>query len=169
MPFSEIFGGGSGATAEEIAAAVLAAAVVTPIRSDLRLVNGLSAELVEQFSTNVPSSAIGTGRAGSTYIIAYVQETGDYSISVFDESLSPVDLTGLTLGIYFETRDREAVAQVTTGVTISGAGNNAVVFALPSTVTESKRELIFAIRLQAAPKTVIAGGVFDVQYLPVSV
>lgn len=117
--------------------------------------------------TIVPSAAAVVDRAGKNYILSYTSETKNVSITVLDAAGNAVDLSGKTLGVYWETEARASVASQTS-VTIGGASNNVATFTEPEAVTESERKLIFALREQAAPKTVYAGGVYDVQYLPSS-
>jgi hypothetical protein len=117
-------------------------------------------------ATVTPSASQVTDRAGRNYILAYTAETNTVSVTVLDAGGDAVDLSAKTLGVYWETDQKVAVSSLTSGITISGTGSNVVTFAIPSAVTASERELIFAIRDQAAPKAVYAGGVFDVQYLP---
>lgn len=116
--------------------------------------------------TVVPSSATVARRAGTNYILMYTQELGSVSITVLDGSGGAVDLSGKTLGVYWETESQVVVSSLTSGITVGGAGNNVVTFALPSAVSDSVRELIFAVRDQSSPFSVYAGGVFDIRYLP---
>ena len=116
--------------------------------------------------TITPTSATIESRAGKNYILAYTSETNSISVTVLDAGGNAVDLSAKTLGVYWETDAKVSVASLTSGITVSGAGNNVVTFAIPSAVTSEERELIFAIRDQAAPKALYAGGVFDVEYLP---
>ena len=116
--------------------------------------------------TIIPSVASVADRAGTNYILAYTSETNSISVTVLDSAGDAVDLSAKTLGVYWETDAKVSIASLTSGVTVSGAGNNVVTFAIPSAVTSEERELIFAIRDQAAPKALYAGGVFDVKYLP---
>ena len=170
--------------------AILNAAAITPIRSDIRLVNGVPFDLIEEpiltdnaatiaaFNADPPNVVVAGGgvlipvlagtpdRAGKSKIIAYVSETGSYSITVLSQSLAPVDVSALTLGVYFETSEKVAVAAVTSGITIGGASNNVVTFAMPSAVTTSERDLVFAIREQSSPRMIVAGGIISIQYLP---
>ena len=116
--------------------------------------------------TITPTTATIESRAGKNYILAYTSETNSISVTVLDAGGNAVDLSAKTLGVYWETDAKVSVASLTSGITVSGAGNNVVTFAIPSAVTSEERELIFAIRDQAAPKALYAGGVFDVEYLP---
>jgi hypothetical protein len=107
-----------------------------------------------------------TSRAGSNYVLAYTAEPSSISITVLDADNDPVDLSAKTLGVYWETAEKTAVASLTSGITVTGDGSNVVTFAIPSAVSASERRLRFAVRDQSAPKTVYAGGVFSVQHLP---
>ena len=141
-----------------------ATGTLTPIRRELTA-NAISA-VTAAGVTITPTSATIESRAGKNYILAYTSETNSISVTVLDAGGNAVDLSAKTLGVYWETDAKVSVASLTSGITVSGAGNNVVTFAIPSAVTSEERELIFAIRDQAAPKALYAGGVFDVEYLP---
>ena len=144
--------------------------VVAGIDSDPPAVNLTTVAVTavtEAGVTITPAAGTVPDRAGTTAIVGYVQETNVISITIADSAGDPVDVSAKTLGVYFETEDnRTAVASVTSGITVSGTGNNVVNFAKPSAVSTLERRLIYAVRDQAAPKTVYVGGVLDVQYLP---
>ena len=133
-------------------------------QDDLDAINALLLAAVSV--TVVPSSSTVASRAGTNYVLAYTDETSSVAITVLNAAGDSIDLSAKTLGVYWETEAQVVVASLTSGITVGGAANNVVTFAIPSTVTESARRLVFALRDQAAPKAVYAGGVFDVQYLP---
>ena len=133
-------------------------------QDDLDAINALLLAAVSV--TVVPSSSTVASRAGTNYVLAYTDETSSVAITVLNAAGDSIDLSTKTLGVYWETEAQVVVASLTSGITVGGAANNVVTFAIPSAVTESARRLVFALRDQAAPKAVYAGGVFDVQYLP---
>ena len=133
-------------------------------QDDLDAINALLLAAVSV--TVVPSSSTVASRAGTNYVLAYTDETSSVAITVLNAAGDSIDLSAKTLGVYWETEAQVVVASLTSGITVGGASNNVVTFAIPSTVTESARRLVFALRDKAAPKAVYAGGVFDVQYLP---
>ena len=133
-------------------------------QDDLDAINALLLAAVSV--TVVPSSSTVASRAGTNYVLAYTDETSSVAITVLNAAGDSIDLSAKTLGVYWETEAQVVVASLTSEITVGGAANNVVTFAIPSAVTESARRLVFALRDQAAPKAVYAGGVFDVQYLP---
>lgn len=124
--------------------------------------NSISASSV----TVVPSSATVARRAGTNYFLVYTGEVPSISITILDGGGNAIDLSAKTLGVYWETGSQDAVASLTSGITVGGAGSNVITFALPSAVSATARELVFAVRDQSSPFTVYSGGVFDIRYLP---
>ena len=117
--------------------------------------------------TLIPAVSFTHERAGRNYLLVYVAETSSVSITVLDSANQPVDLSAKTLAVHFAIeRTRDTLAEVTSGISISGSGSNVITFAIPSEVTETAQRVVFAVRDASSPKTVYAGGVFDVQYLP---
>jgi hypothetical protein len=94
----------------------------------------------------------------------FVGETVSQTLTLLqDDETTPLSLSGKTLEIVFETRSGADVAVVANAnITVSGAGSNVVTFAYPSAVTASQRVLRYALRDNAAPRTVYRAGLCKV-------
>lgn len=157
----------AGVTAASIASSVLAAMNANPPDVNVASLDSAAVASIGAASvTIIPAAGSVPNRAGKNYILAYTAETATVSITVLDSARNAVDVSAKTLGVYWETEGRVEVSSLTSGITVGGAGNNVVSFAIPSAVSDSDRSLIFALRDQSAPKSLYAGGVFDIQYLP---
>lgn len=114
----------------------------------------------------VPASASVIPRAGQTVITVYTDETPTVSVTVLDGEGEAVDLSAKTLGVYVDTKDGVEVANITSGISVSGDGNNVVTFTLTSAVTSSARNLLFSIRDQSSPNVVYVAGRLNVVFTP---
>ena len=120
-------------------------------------------------SVNVlPAVGIVADRSPGTTITPAVGETISQSITLYaTDGTTPINLSGKTLAIVFETLQGVDVAVVASGnITISGSSSNVVTFAYPSVVTASERTLRFAIRDAAAPLTMYLQGLCVVTRAP---
>jgi hypothetical protein len=120
-------------------------------------------------SVNVlPAVGIVANRSPGVTLLPVVGETISQSITVYQtDGTTPVDLSGKTLRIIFETMIGVDVAVVLNDdITVSGADDNVVTFAYPSAVTASERVLKFALRDAAAPLTMYLQGVCSVVAAP---
>jgi hypothetical protein len=148
-----------------------------------RMTTGLVQDgLVWQFTANMlelgpsgsstvavlPAVGIVAERTAGTTLLPVIGETISQAITVYQsDGTTPVDLSGKTLSIIFETLGGADVAVVASGdISIGGANDNVVTFAYPSAVTASERTLRFAIRDAAAPLTMYLQGVCSVVNAP---
>jgi hypothetical protein len=94
----------------------------------------------------------------------FVGETVSQTLTLLqDDETTPLSLSGKTLEIVFETRSGADVAVIANAnITVSGAGSDVVTFAYPSAVTASQRVLRYALRDNAAPRTVYRAGIVKV-------
>jgi hypothetical protein len=94
----------------------------------------------------------------------FVGETVSQTLTLYqDDGTTPLSLSGKTLEIVFETRSGADVAVIANAnITVSGAGSNVVTFAYPSAVTAAQRVLRYALRDNAAPRTVYRAGLVKV-------
>jgi len=97
-----------------------------------------------------------------------VGETISQSITLYaTDGTTPIDMSGKTLAIPFETRSGIDVAVVASAdITISGASSNVITFAYPSAVTVSERVLVFSIKDASAPLTMYMQGLCSVTRAP---
>jgi hypothetical protein len=116
----------------------------------------------------LPATGITADRSAGTTLKPVIGETISQAITVYQtDGTTPVDLSGKTLAIIFETMAGVDVAVVAAGsITISGDDDNVVTFAYPSAVTASERVLRFAIRDAAAPLTMYLQGYCSVVSAP---
>jgi len=116
----------------------------------------------------LPATGITADRSAGITLTPVVGETISQAITVYQTNgTTPVDLSGKTLAIIFETMGGADVAVVAAGsITISGDDDNVVTFAYPSAVTASERVLRFAIRDAAAPLTMYLQGYCSVVNAP---
>ena len=116
----------------------------------------------------LPATGITADRSAGITLTPVVGETISQAITVYQsDGTTPVDLSGKTLAIIFETMAGADVAVVSSGsITISGDDDNVVTFAYPSAVTASERVLRFAIRDAAAPLTMYLQGYCSVVSAP---
>jgi hypothetical protein len=116
----------------------------------------------------LPATGIVANRTPGATLTPVVGETISQSITLYStDGTTPIDLSGKTLTIVFETLSGTDVATVASGnITISGASSNVVTFAYPSAVTASERTLRFAIRDEAAPLTMYLQGLCSVVRAP---
>jgi hypothetical protein len=170
------FAGTDGETATEIPKAVeLDSATIEKIDDILTdtgtTLPGLIAGISGGGSSTVnvlPATGITADRSAGTTLKPVVGETISQAITVYQtDGTTPVDLSGKTLAIIFETMAGVDVAVVPAGsITISGDDDNVVTFAYPSAVTASERVLRFAIRDAAAPLTMYLQGYCSVVNAP---
>jgi len=94
----------------------------------------------------------------------FVGETVSQTLTLLqDDETTPLSLSGKTLEIVFETRSGADVAVVANAnIAVSGAGSNVVTFAYPLAVTAAQRVLRYALRDNAAPRTVYRAGLVKV-------
>jgi hypothetical protein len=99
-----------------------------------------------------------------TTITVYVDETRVVSISLWDKSLQPVDLQGLSL--VFTVRDKRRNLVQTLTPTVSGQQNNTITVTLPPSVTDVVgRSLDWSLRV-VGTQLVKAKGVIEVRWAP---
>lgn len=118
--------------------------------------------------TVLPATGIIANRSPGITLLPVVGETISQSITVYEtDGTTPVDLSGKTLKIIFETLNGSDVAVVLNAdISVSGADDNVVTFAYPSAVTASERSLRFALRDAAAPLTMYLQGLCSVVSAP---
>jgi len=116
-------------------------------------------------TTIIPAASFAPARTDTTNLIAYVGETIDQLLTVYEaDGTTPLDLSGKTLTVVFEdmeTGDTGVVASAS--VTVSGDNNNIVTFAYPAAVTDEIGQFRYALRDEAAPKTVYSQGLLLVK------
>jgi hypothetical protein len=120
-------------------------------------------------SVNVlPAVGIVADRSPGATIQPVVGETISQSITLYaTDGTTPINLSGKTLAIVFETLRGVDVATVDNDqIAVSGTSNNVVTFAYPGAVTASERTLRFAIRDAAAPLTLYLQGLCIVTRAP---
>jgi hypothetical protein len=99
-----------------------------------------------------------------TTITVYVDETRVVSISLWDKSLQPVDLQGLSL--VFTVRDKRRNLVQTLTPTVSGQNFNTITVTLPPSVTDVVgRSLDWSLRV-VGTQLVKAKGVIEVRWAP---
>lgn len=115
--------------------------------------------------TIIPAASFAPARTDATNLIAYIGETISQVLTVYEaDGTTPLDLSGKTLTVVFEdmeTSDTGVVASAS--VTVSGDDNNIVTFAYPSAVTDEIGQYRYALRDEAAPKTVYSQGLLLVK------
>jgi len=118
-----------------------------------------------QGTTIIPAASFAPARTDTTNLIAYIGETISQVLVVYEaDGTTPLDLSGKTLTVVFEdmeTGDTGVVASAS--VTVSGDDNNIVTFAYPSAVTDEIGQFRYALRDEAAPKTVYSQGLLLVK------
>jgi len=116
-------------------------------------------------TTIIPAASFAPTRTDTTNLIAYVGETINQILVVYQsDGTTALDLSGKTLTVVFEdmeTGDTGVVASAS--VTVSGDNNNIVTFAYPSAVTDEIGQFRYALRDEAAPKTVYSQGLLLVK------
>ena len=116
-------------------------------------------------TTIIPAASFAPARTDTTNLIAYIGETISQVLVVYEaDGTTPLDLSGKTLTVVFEdmeTGDTGVVASAS--VTVSGDDNNIVTFAYPSAVTDEIGQFRYALRDEAAPKTVYSQGLLLVK------
>jgi hypothetical protein len=116
-------------------------------------------------TTIIPAASFAPARTDTTNLIAYIGETISQVLVVYEaDGTTPLDLSGKTLTVVFEdmeTGDTGVVASAS--VTVSGDNNNIVTFAYPSAVTDEIGQFRYALRDEAAPKTVYSQGLLLVK------
>jgi hypothetical protein len=120
-------------------------------------------------SVNVlPAVGIVADRSPGVTLQPVVGETISQSITLYaTDGTTPINLSGKTLAIVFETMSGFDVATVPDGsITVSGDNSNVITFAYPSQVTEGERTLRFALRDAAAPLTMYLQGLCIVNRAP---
>lgn len=107
-------------------------------------------------SALLPCIGVVPVRVDQTILTAFVGETIDVAIVVYQsDGTTPMDLSGKTLEVCFESTSTTDVAVVdNANITVSGDDNNIVTFAYPSAVTGSVANYYWSLRDAAAPKTV---------------
>jgi hypothetical protein len=101
-------------------------------------------------------------RNGNGVIILFVDEQQPVSISVFNASLQPVDLTGLTLSLAVTDDGVEIASYIHGELTVA---NNAVTFIPKTAIVSQKRRLVYALR-DTATNAVLALGRILVRFAP---
>jgi hypothetical protein len=116
----------------------------------------------------LPATGIVANRTPGATLTPVVGETISQSITLYStDGITPINLSGKTLVVVFETLAGTDVATVASAnITISGVNSNVVTFAYPSAVTASERTLRFAIRDAAAPLTMYLQGLCSVVRAP---
>jgi hypothetical protein len=155
-------------TQQAAAAAITAAGLATIAKQDeiLGAIDGIEGG---GSSVNVlPAVGIVADRSPGATITPVVGETISQSITLYaTDGTTPINLSGKTLAIVFETLQGVDVAIVASGsITISGSNSNVVTFAYPPVVTSSERTLRFAIRDAAAPLAMYLQGLCVVTRAP---
>lgn len=104
----------------------------------------------------LPTRGVIPVRVDQTFLTAFIGETITQSVSVYEEDgTTPVDLSGKTLQVCFESTATTDVAVIeNANITVSGDDNNVVSFAYPSAVTGSVANYHWSLRDASAPKTV---------------
>lgn len=144
---------------------------VTPVPPSPHYSNVKQVDDLDAVLASLPLVTLGTGTQNAAfrpaYLVAYVEESKPKTVECFDEFGNAIDVSGVgDLGVYFETEQKQDVETIISGITVGGAGNNQVTFDLTTNITEIARKLLFSVRLQSAPRTVYAGGILEVVYLP---
>jgi hypothetical protein len=111
----------------------------------------------------IPAVGIAAGRGESTSLVAFVGETVQQTITVYQsDGVTAYNLAGKTLAIIFETRGNADV-DIINDVDVIGDDNNVVTFDYTSAVTANVWSLKWTLRDAAAPKTVYLTGVLEVR------
>jgi hypothetical protein len=124
---------------------------------------------IEGGTVNVlPAVGIVADRSPGATITPVVGETISQSITLYaTDGTTPINLSGKTLAIVFETLQGVDVAIVPDeSIAVSGDNSNVVTFAYPSLVTSAERTLRFALRDAAAPLTLYLQGLCIVTRAP---
>jgi len=116
----------------------------------------------------LPATGIVANRTPGATLTPVVGETISQSITLYStDGITPINLSGKTLVVVFETLAGTDVATVASAnITISGTSSNVVTFAYPSAVTALERTLRFAIRDASAPLTMYLQGLCSVVNAP---
>jgi hypothetical protein len=101
--------------------------------------------------TVLPASVTLQSRFVGKSLELAIGEVGTISESFYNVNRTPLDFSGKTLAVVWETQLGVAIASVETGdITISGEDNNTIAFDIPSEVTSEVRQcesaIIWAIR-----------------------
>lgn len=111
-------------------------------------------------STVLPAVANLVSRGGSTLLQAYVGETIEIELTLYQaDGTTPVDMSAKSLRFICESdtgTDKGVVEN--TGITVSGTDNNVVKFNLPSGATSAVGRFLWSLRDDAAPSKVYAQG-----------
>jgi hypothetical protein len=113
-------------------------------------------------------SAVFSARTMKSNLSVFREETHSVSVPVVGlDQQTPVDVSGETLAVVFETEDGSDVATISSGgITVSGDDGNVVTFSLPTAVTSDERVVEYAIRRAGSNKYVFARGQVHVQSCP---
>jgi hypothetical protein len=116
----------------------------------------------------LPAVGISAERQAGVVLSPFVGETITQSITLYaTDGTTPINLSGKTLEIVFQTRSGSDVAVIANAnITVSGTSNNIVTFAYPAAVTSSERTLRVSLRDNAAPRTVYLSGLCKVSIAP---
>jgi hypothetical protein len=116
----------------------------------------------------LPAVGISAERQAGIVLSPFVGETITQSITLYaTDSTTPINLSGKSLEIVFQTRSGTDVAVIANAnITVSGTSNNIVTFAYPSAVTTTERTLRVSLRDNAAPRTVYLSGLCKVSIAP---
>jgi len=116
----------------------------------------------------LPAVGIVADRSPGATLNPVVGETISQSITLYaTDGTTPINMSGKTLAIPFETRGGVDVAVVASAaITISGANNNVITFAYPAAVTASESVLVFSIKDASAPLTMYMQGLCSVTRAP---
>lgn len=111
-------------------------------------------------SSFLPVTGTVQARVNASQITVYTSEVATVTLGLEDTNGTPVDTTGMTLELVFESG--------TTDVTISNASitkaTNGISFAITSDLNSSERDWNYALR--KSDETVLQTGVLSVQYAP---
>jgi hypothetical protein len=116
----------------------------------------------------LPAVGISAERQAGVVLSPFVGETITQSITLYaTDGTTPINLSGKSLEIVFQTRSGADVAVITNAnITVSGTSSNIVTFAYPSAVTTTERTLRVSLRDNAAPRTVYLSGLCKVSIAP---
>lgn len=115
--------------------------------------------------TITAGAANAPARSDDTNLIAFVDETISQALAIYEaDGTTAKDMSGKTLIVVFENLETTDTAVVASGsITVSGDDNNTVTWAYPSAVTSTVGKYRYALRDEAAPKTVYAQGLLFVK------
>lgn len=112
-----------------------------------------------------PGTSPDDDEPGATRWEAYTGETITKTVTVYAaDGTTPVDLSGETLELVFETESDTVVATVANGsITVSGDNSNVVTFDYPAAVTARETVLVWSLRQDDTPSRVFLNGTLRVK------